>query len=67
MPLGVEPSNKARIDPELKEECKGVVNVPHEDLSLTQATRLWAIDRSSLGECKQRHNELVKSVEVIER
>lgn len=67
MPLVVEPSNKARIDPELKKKCRGVVDVPHEDLSLTQTTRLWAIDRTSLGACAPRHNRLVDSVNVLEK
>lgn len=62
-----EPSNKARIDPELKKKCNSVVDVPEKDLGLTEVARLWAIDRTSLGECAPRHNSLVDSIKVIEK
>ena len=58
---------KAKIDDDLKEKCSGVVDIPDKALSWPETTRLWAIDRTSLGECAPRHNALVDSVAVIEQ
>jgi hypothetical protein len=62
----VPPISIAKIPPELKQACVGVVNIPDRDLTVAEAARLWSIDRIRLATCARRQGALSKAISVQE-
>jgi hypothetical protein len=56
----------AHIPESLKAACRGVVDLPDRDITISEAARLWASDRSSLGECARRHKGLSDAIRAVE-
>ena len=42
---------KPHVDPSVMAECGTVVDIPHRFLPSDEASRLWAKDRATVGEC----------------
>lgn len=62
----VERQELARVSEDIRRACRGVVDIPDQDLNDRVAADLWAIDRSRLGECARRHDAAVQAIEAIE-
>ena len=61
------PPVTARIPQSLKQACAGVVAIPDKDLTVAEASRLWAKDRVSLAICAKRHSALSKAASILEQ
>lgn len=47
-----------RVPQALTRACAAPVAIPHRDLAAREAVRLWAGDRRSLADCRDRHGAL---------
>jgi len=56
----------AKVPASLKQPCRPVADLPEGDLTSATTARLWGQDRAALGECRNRHGALVKSIEAVE-
>lgn len=50
----------------LKAPCQSPVQIPDTDLTGTAIARLWAKDRTALGDCGARHQALAEATTAIE-
>jgi hypothetical protein len=62
----VLPPVTAKIPQSLRQACVGVIDIPDRDLTVAEASRLWAHDRKALGTCMRRHAALSKAVSILE-
>jgi hypothetical protein len=57
----------AVISPALKQACDDPVSLPESDLSRSQTARYWAMDRTALVECGNRHKALADATTILEK
>lgn len=55
------------MPPVLLQGCRGAVDIPDKDLTATEIARLWAVDRTSLGECVRKHMTLAEVIQQLEQ
>jgi hypothetical protein len=56
----------ATIPDSLMLPCHDPVDLPDSMLTSAQVARLWASDRSALGDCRRRHKALSDAAKALE-
>ncbi|TIN36866.1 MAG: hypothetical protein E5Y10_22320 [Mesorhizobium sp.] len=56
---------KQHVDPSVRAECAGVVDVPHRFIPYHEASRLWAEDRRRSGDCKRLNHAKALTIKAL--